>query len=76
MRGGRDERPAGLLLLLEALLHLGERAAQVAHLVAATVGGHLDRRAVCRELERGVAQPAQAPDDRGRQRDPEQQRER
>ena len=75
VRRGRDERPARLLLLLQALLHLVEGPGQVAHLVAAAVGGHGDRRPVGGELERRVAQAAQAADDRGRQRDAEQERQ-
>ena len=75
MRRGRDEGPARLLLVLKLLLHLVKGPGQVADLVPAALGGHLHGRTLRGELKRRLAESAQAPDDRARQRDAEDERQ-
>ena len=73
VRGGGHERAPCLLLLLESLLHRGQRAGQVPDLVARPVDRDFDGRPLVGQLERRLAQPLQPPHQRRRQRDPEDQ---
>ena len=61
VRGGSDERAPRLLLLAQPRLHVGERAAEVADLVAAGLGLELGDRADVGDALGGVAQASDPP---------------
>ena len=76
MRRGGHERPPRLLLPAQPLLHRRERTREIADLVARAVLGQLDVEAALRHVERTRVQPAEAPQQRRRDREPKQERDR